>query len=83
MTLMSAGSVNKMFQSQVNKGEAALRMHIADLGNERILQENVKSCGVTKEHIFSGIGGGAVETFLRCCIIPLLTSKETAANKRV
>lgn len=82
MVLTSAGSVNKMFQSQVDKGEAALRMHIAGLRNERKLQENLKSCGIREEHIFSGIWGRGVETFLRCCIISLFTSKETAADKR-
>lgn len=79
---MSAGSANKMFQSQVDKGEAELRMHIAGLRNERKLQENLKSCGITEEHIFSGIWGRVVETLLRCCIISLFTSEETAADKR-
>lgn len=56
MILTSAQSVNKVFQSQVGKEEAALRLHIAGSRNERKSQ-NLKSCGITKEHIFSDIFG--------------------------
>lgn len=57
MIFMSAQSVNKIFQSQAEKEEAALRWHISGLRNGRKSHQNLKSCGVTKEHVFSDIFG--------------------------